>query len=165
MPHTQVVAARRVLTTPDKYPEVVLSYAQAVATWDDGRREAIAWLWKHRSILKFWISARQGNTRHKQNIAASRKLAAKLSQEHRGQFHRAHGYLGKTQIKNAMLFGQFKALLEAVECDDVEKMHRYFACVNAQRHDYSLEDVGFLRWVTGNLVCEVIAWRFMQSMK
>lgn len=165
MPHTQVVTARRVLSTPDKYPEVVLSYARAVASWDDDRREAIVWLWNHRSIFKSWILSRRGETRQKQNIAASRQLAAMLSKEDCGQFHRCAGYIGKAWVKNAMLFGRFQALVGAVECEDIEKMHDYFACVNAGRLDHQLEDVRFLTWVTGNLVCEVIAWRFLQSMK
>lgn len=164
MPHIRVLQARAVLADPENHPEVLRSYASSILKWHDGKRIAMQWLWKHHEILKLWIGAQQGKTRTERKRFATRKLSAKLSAEHLNDFHKAYNYMGNSQRDMGLMFATFDALLKTLNCPDVAMMHRYFACVSAERADLTLESVSFLRWGTHDGANEVLVWRLLRAL-
>lgn len=165
MPHIQVVQAHTVLANPSNYPEIIVTSAQAIVQWSEGKRTSIQWLWSHRDLLRAWRRARVGKTGMEKSRRATQTVIASgaISRDDMNTFHKAQGYLRATFNQMAMPMGMFDAQLKVLACNDMETMHRYFACCNAHRHDSSLQSVGFLRWVSGCETNEILLWRMLRA--
>lgn len=159
MPNTHVIRAKKVLDAQNDYPEIVVSYAQVIVTWNNEKREAMQWLWTHRNEYHCWLNARVGKTHLERGRAARRALSTIMPREKLNAFHRACNYLGQTERCMGMAFVLFDSLMKTLECSDLALMYKYFSCSNARRVELDLGPVSFLRWVNGTVGIEVLAWR------
>jgi hypothetical protein len=166
MPHALVTRAQAVLANSSEYPEVILADAQQIVDWAQEKRNVMRAMWGNHTVLQRWVVLRsqsKGRSSVERSREATRLLSKDVSAAEMTTMHRAKQFLGKTQLNNAILFGQFAGMLNLLESNDIPQIHRYLACVNARRHDATLETVGFLRWCGMSAIGEILAWKMLTA--
>jgi hypothetical protein len=174
MPHQASIIAAKVLANENHYPEVVVSMAKEIKQNRELHRERIKKLWGMHHVLKFWIKQRNERYQHAREteskisaVTASRFASARTNLEF-GPVTMATFHQGKNQFNTEyFMFNnmarRFIAAAKLVEEMDVTLVNRYLACVNAERFDSTVAPVGYLRDLDGNVTCEILAWRLLQS--
>ena len=163
MPHSQVIQAQTVLSNEQAYPEIIVAYAKQIEEWSQNKRKSMQWLWSHRELLHAMRRAKKSASSFEGRRKATRAVTASISEEELNEFHRTAAFLRKTETSMGMSFGIFDALLKTLACQDLARMHSYFACSNAQRKSSELNAVAFLQWVNGRQANEVLMWRLVHT--
>ena len=153
------------LANQHQYPEVIINDAQRIVDWSETKRDVIRANWQLRHVWHQWIALRKNSTERSENKRC-RDATAKLTQR-LGQvvdlsiLHVARQYIGKTQ-HNVIEFDQFEARLKLFECVNIADIYRYMSCVNARRHDISLQPVSFLGRCGHAAIAEILSWKIMR---
>ena len=170
MPHLLVNQAYKILKFKNEYPEVIVSFAESITSFNEERRTYLKWLWENRHLLNKWIKARNASTEStyaKRAQYATRVLDKEFDRELMKKFH-----LGKKQLKTisfefGMTFLIFDAMIKVLECKDINAMNHYISCVNAERYDNSdaVVSVSFVRNAGMSRVAEILSWRLAKQMQ
>lgn len=174
MPHQASIIAEKVLANEANYPEVVVASARQIKQNRESHRERIKELWNIHYVLKFWIQQRKERYRHAKEteskispLTASRFASARTNLEFgptmMTTFHQGKNQLNTEYYMFNIMASRFISAVKLVEEMDVTLVHRYLACVNAERHDPLVAPVGYLRDLDRNVTCEILAWRLLQS--
>lgn len=170
--HQAHIAAERVLLNSGAYPEAVVAMATQIVADRVQHRQNIRALWGIHQVLKAWIRHRNEKIRStKENgasisvfnanrfatMATTREFPHMMDTFHRGKNSFNTGYA----VFN-LTSSRFLSALKLVEESNLPLVHRYLACVNAERYDPSLGEVGYLRNIGHSVVCEILAWRLLQ---
>ena len=161
MPHTIVKLAERVIQNSENYSECVIARATNILYWNIERRACIKTLWeKYHSPFQECVVATRGSG-HLKRQQITRNILIKhvgMSAKGHNDYYKCKGAL-KNRLSMEMAFLMLRSEVEASECSDIEMMHRYLCCVNAQRFDDTLESVGFLRSIPQNNLAEILLFR------
>lgn len=172
MPHAVVILAKEVMADASNYPEVVLSFAQQIIGWHEEKRRLVLELWNKKKLWRDWqASVREAKQRCVSGSSTAQRRMASTIFSRKGHpvddmntLYLALAVIGTGKSKNRMSFAVFEAAKRFAEETDLEKVLRYFNCMNAERLDGSLKPMAYLRVVSPwSAVAEILAWHAVRE--
>lgn len=166
--HQVYKTAQRVVDNAGDFPLCVVTLAQDLLTMNDERRNQFAMIANNRHLWRAWLSAKKWAKENKANHPTTRLehltssrlyrlLGADSNKLHAAKIrlrdHRAH----------ASWYKVFLSMVQLVESQEIELIHRYLECVNAKRTDLTLGPVTFIRWVEWPQMAEILAWKLARK--
>lgn len=166
MTHKVFKIAKSVVDSPNDYPEVIVSQAKYLVEQNSKRRAALSDLWARRAMLRtykaVWRAQTISTSYLRKGMAASNELRKTHTVSEMNIFHTGK-HARTTGMKDlAFNIQQFEASLQVLQHQNIKLMLTYIACVNANRFDDTLGEVGFLRWAGSAYIAEILAWRLEQ---
>lgn len=158
--------ARKIQTTPEKYPEVMLTTAKEYIDINEKRKNAIRSLYEDkrlRSIRKLY--AEHGG--YSSSLVSRRKAGNVIRiayPKESNDFHKAKNYMYDNYTWKFCNVMEFLYMEKLLECKDIENINKYFRCVNAKRYDDSLIPVAFLRPIRQSVVIEILSFKILKEL-
>lgn len=164
MSHRIVKLALDVLEHKGNYSNCVITAANGILEWDTSRREKIARLWVvYHNVYRKLVVGKRGLS-YKDALRFSTKLLRSefgVDTVRSNDFHTCKNSLGD-RIHMEYRFLMFEYAVKASTYQDIAMMHRYLVCVNGKIIDASLTDVAFLRYITPNVLAEILLFRLLK---
>ena len=165
MSHLTVKLAHNIIKHQEQYSGCVVQHAKSIVDWDAKRKNLTQKLWSHYRKIFSQVAVEAKNSFGINKSKIIRKvLSEHLDRDLHNDFHMCKNAL-RSHKDMVLSFGIFKASVRASDCENVMMMHRYMSCVNAMQKDESVGEVGFLRWISGTELSEIILFKLLQSQK
>lgn len=154
--------ARKIQSTPNKYPEIMQYTANLYLDMNIKRRVHIANLWKHKEIRKLYRDSGGYSKLLKDRRKAGNAVRFAYPKADNG-FHKAKNAMYDKYSWSGISVVEFLSMDMLLKCSDIENIHKYFRCVNAMRYDESLTPVAFLRPLRQSAVIEILTFKMLKN--